>query len=200
MKALEKWTEVPRPVKLFLLKAIALFVLWKGLYLLVLLPGRVLDKPLTYAVGVSTAATLNVISPPGDYSAREGLNPKQVGNTIVQEDVMQIFLSQQRLLSIGDPCNGLEILVLYAGLILCLPGSAYKKAMFLVLGMVCIEVLNVIRCAALVLIYIHRPEYLDFSHHYLFTFLVYAFIFWLWFRFTKGLGFAKKLPLHASGG
>lgn len=200
MKALEKWTEAPRPVKLFLLKAIALFVLWKGLYLLVLLPGRVLDKPLTHAVGVCTARTLNVVSRPSEYSAREGFNPKQVGSAIVQEDVMQIFLSHQRLLSIGDPCNGLELLVLYAGLIFCLPGRAYKKAVFLVLGMVCIELLNVIRCTALVLIYIHRPEYLDFSHHYLFTFLVYAFIFWLWFRFSKDLGFTKKQELHVSGG
>lgn len=198
MKIAEKWNQIPGPVKLFLLKAVALFVVWKTLYLLVLLPGRVLDGPLTYMVGVGTAKTLNVASRSGVYSTVPGVNPKKDGNTWIEEPVMHIYLGQERVLSIGDPCNGLEVMVLYAGLILCLPATLKRKSVFLLTGLVSIEILNLIRCAALVRIYLTHPEYLDFSHHYLFTFLVYAFIFWLWFLFSRNMELGKKLSVHVS--
>ncbi|HVS97495.1 MAG TPA: archaeosortase/exosortase family protein [Puia sp.] len=113
------------------------------------------------------------------------------------EAVMAISRGRERVLSIADACNGLEVIVLYAGLILCLPSGWRRKAVFILSGAVLIEVLNVIRCAGLVLVYEYHPEYLDFSHHYLFTFVVYAFIFWLWYLFSKGPEFALKLHLNA---
>ena len=111
---------------------------------------------------------------------------------------MNIYLHQDRVLSIADACNALELLVLYGGLILCLPAGASRKAIFITGGIVLIEIMNVIRCTALVLLYLHRPEYVDFSHHYLFSFVVYGFIFWLWFLFSKDPRFAQTLPLNAT--
>jgi exosortase/archaeosortase family protein len=191
-----KWKEVPGPVKLFLLKALLLFVAWKALYLLVLQPGRIVDRPLTYFVSVCTTRTLNIFYGSGTYTTTPGVNPVR-GAGEAQEEVMHIFRSNERVLSIGDPCNGLEVEVLYAGLILCLPATRRRRVLFLVTGVIGIEILNIIRCVGLVLVYLHRPEYLDFSHHYLFTFLVYAFIFWLWYLFAKEAGFAKKFHVHA---
>lgn len=195
MNISEKWKQIPRPVKSFLWKAMAIFIIWKALYLSILVPNRVLDRPITDAVGVSTARTLNFFSRPADYSTRPGVNVKQDGE---REDVMVISRGQERVLSIADACNGLEVMVLFAGLILCLPSGWGRKTRFVLTGMVLIEVLNVLRCAGLALVYQYHPEYLDFSHHYLFTFVVYAFIFWLWYLFSKGPGFAQKLHLNAS--
>jgi exosortase/archaeosortase family protein len=192
----EKWRQVPGSVKSFSLKAVLLFIAWKALYLLVLLPGRVLDKPLTYVIGVGTTKTLNAVSHSGDYWTVAGVNPKKDGDTWVEEPVMHINRYDQRVLSIADVCNGLEVMVLYAGLILCLPATIKRKLLYILPGIVCIEILNVIRCAALAEIYLTHPEYLDFSHHYLFTFLVYAFIFWLWFLFSRDLHFTKKLKAN----
>ena len=191
----EKWKQIPGPVKSFLWKAMVLFIVWKALYLSILIPDRVLDKPITDAVGVSTARTLNFFSRPSDYSVRPGVNVKKDGE---REDVMILSRGHERVLSIADACNGLEVMVLYAGLILCLPSGKSRKALFILVGMVLIEVLNVIRCAGLALVYQYHPEYLDFSHHYLFTFVVYAFIFWLWYLFSKAPGFAQKLQLNGS--
>jgi exosortase/archaeosortase family protein len=199
MSIVGKWKQVPGPVKLFVLKAVILFVAWKALYLLVLLPGRVLDKPLTYFIGVGTTRTLNAVSSGGFWTVA-GENPKKEGDTWVEEPVMHINLYRQRVLSISDVCNGLEVMVLYAGLIFCLPATFKRKIGFILCGVVLIEVLNVIRCVALAEIFLKHPEYLDFSHHYLFTFLVYAFIFWLWFLFSRNLDFTKKLNLHVSAG
>jgi exosortase/archaeosortase family protein len=200
MSIVAKWRQIPGPVKLFSLKAVILFVAWKALYLLVLLPGRVLDQPLTYMIGVGTTKTLNAVNPSGGYWTVAGVNPKRDGDTWVEERVMHINRFQDRVLSIADVCNGLEVMVLYAGLILCLPATVKRKLLFILPGIVCIEVLNVIRCAALAEIYLTHPEYLDFSHHYLFTFLVYAFIFWLWFLFSRNLDFTQKLKVHVTAG
>jgi exosortase/archaeosortase family protein len=187
--------QIPGPVKSFLVKAAILFVGWKVVYLVFLLPGRVLDKPLTTGVGKSTAATLAFFNPAADYNAAPGIHPIVAGREGT-EPVMMIRSGDTVLLNIADACNGLEVLALYAGLILCLPASPKRKLAYILGGMVGIEVLNVIRCAGLVLVYLHEPEYLNFSHHYLFTLVVYAFIFWLWYLYSRNPNIAKNLQLH----
>ena len=172
-----------------------LFIVWKVLYLCILVPNRVLDRPITDAVSAGTAKTLNFFSKPPEYSQRPGVNVKQDGE---REDVMVISRGHERVLSIADACNGLEVIVLYAGLILCMPSRWSRKSLFILAGIVLIEVLNVLRCAGLALVYQEYPQYLDFSHHYLFTFVVYAFIFWLWYLFSRGPGFSQKLQLNVS--
>lgn len=191
----EKLKQIPGPVKSFLWKAVTIFVVWKVLYLIILVPNRVLDRPFTDALGVSTARTLNFFSRPANYSTRPDVNIKWNGE---KEDVIAILRGQQRMLFIADACNGLEVIILYAGLIVCLPSGWRRKTAFILTGTVLIEVLNVLRCTGLVLVYEHYPEWLDFSHHYLFTFVVYAFIFWLWYLFSREPGFGQKLHLNVS--
>ena len=189
--------QIPKSVREFLWKAAILFVAWKAVYLLVLQPRRTLDRPLTYVIGKGTAATLALFNPGGDYSATRAMHLKGFGNEGL-EPVMAIRSGQNNLLDIADVCNGLELLVLYAGLIICLPASRKRKLTYILSGILAIEILNVLRCVGLVLVYLHKPEWLDFSHHYLFTFVVYAFIFWLWYLFTHDPDFAKKLQLNAT--
>jgi exosortase/archaeosortase family protein len=196
----EKWKQIPRPVKLFLLQSIFLFIAWKAIYLTILLPNRVLDRPLTYAVTIGAVGTLNGATRSHDYAAIGATHPKKDagGRTTGWEDTMDIYSHQVRALSIADACNGLELMVLYAGLIICLPSRPFRKAVFIGTGILLIEVLNVIRCTGLVLLFQHRPEYVDFSHHYLFSLLIYGAIFWLWWLFSRDPGFAKKLKLNAT--
>ena len=189
--------QIPGPVKSFLVKAAVLFLGWKVVYLIFLLPGRVLDKPLTYRrrqryrgyprIFFSRRRLQRRARHPSDHR-----RPRRHGTG--HENPLRRY----GLLNIADACNGLEVLALYAGLILCLPASPKRKLAYILVGMVGIEVLNVIRCAGLVLVYLHDPEYLNFSHHYLFTLVVYAFIFWLWYLYSRNPNIAKNLQLHAS--
>jgi exosortase/archaeosortase family protein len=188
--------QIPGPVKTFLVKASILFVAWKAVYLIFLLPGRVLDKPLTSFVAKGAAATLGIFHPADDYNAIPGTHAIITGREGI-EPVMTIRSGDTVLLNIADACNGLELLALYVGLILCLPASPKRKLIYIFGGIAGIEVLNVLRCVGLVLVYLHEPEYLDFSHHYLFTLVVYAFIFWLWYLYSRNPDFAKNLHLHA---
>lgn len=204
----EKWKQVPRPVKLFLLQAIALFVVWKAVYLLILLPNRTLDRPLTDVITIATVRTLNGIAhlngaaAPHEYSAVPAQHPKTdaAGATTRWEDTMDIYSHGVRDLSIADACNGLELMMLYAGLIICLPSRPLRKALFIGAGILVIGILNTIRCAGLVLLFLHHPDYVDFSHHYLFSLLVYGAIFWFWWLFSRDPEFAKNLKGDAAVG
>ncbi|MBS1601632.1 MAG: exosortase/archaeosortase family protein [Bacteroidetes bacterium] len=190
--------KIPKPVKLFLLKAALLFAAWKLVYLLYLLPHRTLDRPLSFAIAAGTTTSLNAFAPSRPYSTRPGNHVSiDADGHPVHEKGMDIFRGQEKVLYIADVCNGLELLVLYAGLIICLPSPARRKLLFIAGGFVFIEVINVLRCMALVRIYLRRPEWLDFTHHYLFSFLVYAAIFWLWYVFSRDPAFTKKMHLHA---
>jgi len=98
---------------------------------------------------------------------------------------MEIYRNGEKTLKVADPCNGLELMVLYGGFIFCFPGVLQRKAGFLLAGWALILLLNILRCMLLVLIFVYYRKYLDFSHHFVFTFIVYMAIFWLWYRFTR---------------
>lgn len=177
--------EIPRTVVVFFSKAFLLFVLWKGVYLYLLLPTRILDAPLTHSVSVVTTKVLNIISSTKPFSVKPGFANLNIDGTDRIIPQMDIFVNSDKTLGIADVCNGLELFVLFAGFLICFPATVSRKLIFLVIGFFSIYVLNIIRCAALVLISMYYDDYLDFSHHFLFTFIVYGFMFLLWYIFTK---------------
>jgi exosortase/archaeosortase family protein len=179
---------------LFFLKALVMFVAWKVLYLSILFPRKVPDAALTRFIGASTAGVLNVLpGAPDKYSVKQALDTVILDSRIVSSPATDIYRNQERTLRVADACNGLELMVLYLGFLVCFPAAASRRWKFALGGIVLITVLNILRCTALVLIFVHYRRYLDFSHHFLFTFVVYLLIFLLWFIFTK-----KQKP-HAHG-
>jgi exosortase/archaeosortase family protein len=174
---------VPRVVRSFFIKAILVFVTWKLLYLLWLMPKGILDTPLTHLVGASTVATLNLF---GDrrFAGVRGWETQQVDGGQVSGAVVDIYYAGTQTLRIANACNGLELMVLFGGFLFCYPGPPARRWRFLALGLGLIFIMNVARCALLVWIFLRYRRYLDFSHHFFFTFLVYACIFLLWWRYT----------------
>jgi len=187
-----KWQLIPKPARSFLLKGLALLIIWKFVYLAFLLPSRVLDEPLTYSVGVATTYTLNFLSGTHAFTTKPVINTSEFEGTITTEPAMAIFFNNNRTLAIADPCNGLELFVLFAGFIICFPARAFRKITFISGGILLIWIVNILRCAGLVYIYLYNPKYTHFSHHYAFKFLVYGFIFCLWMLFTKKLIHGKN--------
>ena len=176
---------IPRPVLYFFVKAFVLFVVWKAFYIFFLLPAGILDRPLTRFVGGSTSVMLNAITGNSPYAAVEAVDTIADGERLSYAVAMDIRRDGQQTLRIADACNGLELMVLYIGFIICFPAPARRKLVFILSGCVLITILNILRCAALVIVFVRYKKYLDFSHHFAFTFLIYAFIFILWYFFTK---------------
>jgi len=180
--------QIPRPVALFFIKALVLFIAWKLAYLSFLQPKRVLDGPLTRLVGHSTGQVLDMTARrPDGYSVTMVMDTVYMEGRAFRSPAVDIYRNDQRTLRVADACNGLELMVLYLGFLICFPALLRKKLEFALAGLILIYFLNIIRCVALVEIFIHYNKYVDVSHHFVFTFIVYAFIFLLWYFFTKNL-------------
>jgi len=149
------------------------------------MPAGVPDRQLTSFVGHGTVAVLNFFSGGHVFDAVKAYQTQKLDGGEVSGQVVDIYWKGENTLRVANACNGLELMVLYAGFLFCYPGRARRRYMFLAWGLLLICVLNIFRCALLVWIFLRYREYLDFSHHFVFTFLVYACIFLLWWRYTK---------------
>ena len=191
---ISKWNKIPADVKHFITRALAILIAWKILYLVFLFPGRVLDKPLSYAVSKGTVWTLNSFSHGAGYTIKDekGVVSTDTGPATVP--VYNVYFNDRSIVSIEDPCNGLELIILYAGFIVAMPATVRRKIWFIIGGTIAIYIVNVLRCAGVAYALIYYPDQADFAHHYLFTFVVYGLIIALW------LIFSRKLSLSDAGG
>jgi exosortase/archaeosortase family protein len=186
---------VPRVIILFFAKAAVLFIIWKMLYVLWLQPHGILDAPLTVAVGKSTVGMLNLFADHSNFKSVRSFPRAGKEEDAEPGGVVDIYRNGENTLSIASACNGLEIMVMYAGFLFCFPSvNARRRWIFLSLGWAVIFALNIIRCTLLVWIFVRYRAYLDFSHHFLFTFIVYGCVFLLWYKYAAPRRAGSSLP------
>jgi exosortase/archaeosortase family protein len=182
--------ETPAAIRAFLRNALIVFAVWKLVYFVFLLNDRILDKPLTNNVGEGTAWFLNYCTPLDGYSAT-AINKSSVFEGQLQlREVSQVRYLGKDILLIADPCNGLELIILYIGFILCFPSSIRKKIIFIFFGGGIIELANIVRCGGLVFLKrYYGYDLFQFAHHYGFKITLYGIIFMMWMVFTKNIRF-----------
>lgn len=183
---------IPQPVRVAAKKAFLLFIVWKLVYLFLLLPTRVLDKPLTDAVGGQTTHFLNAVYGTEDFVSKPTYSHTIIEGQLQVTQASLVFFKDKSILFVADPCNGLELIILYIGFILVMPARFKRKFGYMFFGVLLIYLLNVLRCAGLVMIHIYLKHYFVFAHHYLFKIIIYATIFILWTFFSKNLDFKKS--------
>lgn len=163
--------QLPRPVKIFLLRAVCLFAGWELLYLLLLQPTNIPDGQLTHFIVSCTTWFLSHFYP-GTYA---------VGHTV--------FTPQNgRAVRVEDACNGLELMVLYCGFIIAMPTikkNIWRKLAYMASGIIGITILNVLRCAALVWIVYYHKDFFTLSHKYIFNIIVYGAMIGTWIIYCK---------------
>ena len=194
--------KLPKPVVNFLIKAGVFFGVWKLVYLLWLQPAHWPDKPLVNLIAKQTVGALNAFNTALPYSYQgfsyqHSLNHSDTStNKPAYEGYMaRIFYKERSLLLIVSNCNALELMVLFAGFIIAYKSKWQLKLVAIPLGIIAIHVVNVLRCMALVkLAGSSWSRFFYFTHHYLFTLIIYAFIFILWMGFIK---LASKKSNHA---
>ena len=183
---LTMWQQVPAAVKQFLLKGIILLAIWKVIYLSFLLPARILDAPLTNSVGKLTVWGLNLITHPGDYSSKEEPGRAQdINDGLKSEMQRSVYFHDTKVAGVYDSCNALELMVLYAGFIMCIPAVLQRKWLFAIGGVIIIYVVNVLRCIGVVYAIRYYPHQADFIHHYVFELIIYATIIAMWLLFAN---------------
>jgi exosortase family protein XrtF len=155
-----------------------IFIAWQLVYTFVLAPVRIPDRALTNATAFSTAKLMSVF-----YNNVQALYAHQNATRAAI-----ITIDGRGVLGILDPCNALDIIVLYIAFLFCFPGSVRRRLVFALIGLPYIYVFNTIRCALIGWLNIAHRGWVDISHHYLFTAAIYMAVFYLWVLYTKKAG------------
>jgi len=96
-----------------------------------------------------------------------------------------MFKEGRLVFQIYDVCNGIDLMFIYIGVLFLLPYPFKRKLWFSLVGVLVIALFNIIRIGSLYFIYIYKRSAFDFSHHYLFTLLMYVIIFFGWLLFIR---------------
>lgn len=161
---------IKQPLVQFFLKVFLLYLAWYIVYDLWLHPKQTVD---IFVIDVTVAASKFILNLMG----------------------FNVFTSGSRLLGIdgtsglwiGDACNGLVLFALFAGFIVAFPGKFKVKLLFIIAGVLALELINILRIVALALIQNYAPQlrpqdidWTEVNHTYTFTIIVYGLIFYLW--------------------
>lgn len=163
-------------VRSFFIRLAILASLWFVSYHIILKPPRIIDRPLTNFLTATVATSINIIAPsnnPVTWAEHDGYNGAK------------LVLNNKKVFGVWDVCNGIDLMFIYVSIIILLPYPAKRKLVFCLGGIVAIILANIIRIVALYFIYVHYRSAFDFSHHYLFTLLMYVLIFYGWLLFIK---------------
>ncbi len=170
-------TSKNRSMLYFFLNLLILVSAWFVFYNLILKPGRIIDRPLTNFITASVAKCINLFS-----SATapilwrdDSLNGARAFLTKGGNDIFGIY----------DVCNGIDLMFIYVGIIMLLPYAFKRKLFFSLAGILIIILGNIIRVLSLYYIFLYYRAAFDFSHHYVFTILMYILIFYGWLLFIK---------------
>lgn len=167
-----------KPVIQFFISLFLICSVWFFVYVLLLRPDRIIDRPLTNFISFCSAKLINWVSPAGSpetfWTADSGFFRAAV---LVQNG--------KKVFGIWDVCNGIDLMFIYSAVIILLPNSVGRKLMFLLSGNILFVFANILRIVSLYFIFRIKPDLFDFSHHYFFTLLMYAFIFIGWILFIK---------------
>ncbi|MES2847890.1 MAG: archaeosortase/exosortase family protein [Bacteroidota bacterium] len=163
-----------KKVSFFFIKLFVLFSLWFVCYIALLYPGRVIDRPLTNFLTASVTKSINFLSSEQIDWIADPVRPC----THLTKKGVAVF-------DIYDVCNGIDLMFIYVGVLFLLPYPLKRKIVFSIGGIIAIITLNIIRITSLYFIYLYHRSAFDFSHHYLFTLLMYVLIFYGWLLFVK---------------
>ena len=171
----QKWLSLG-PAQQFIIKSVSCVALWRLLYVYILKPPRFPDKILTRIIGEGAVVVINLFS--------SSKLPKAicVGSNYRDSNGGEVILvrSGHALLRVGDLCNGLELMMIFIGVIALLPGSLTRKWKYISIGTFTLIIANMFRCAGLQYVYVYYPQLFETTHHYLFTLVMYVLIFIGW--------------------
>jgi exosortase/archaeosortase family protein len=168
MDAVKKlYNDIPQPVKRFLVRAAIFFVIWRLLYYFIFEPTKIPDQQLIDIVIIGTKWVLSFV-----YDSLAW-----VGDVII--------INGKPTLQVAKDCNGLELIVVYLGFLVCWPTNPKRFWTFALIGPVIITLLNILRCSALGVMFYNDHKLADFAHHYFFKLIIYAVTFWLWVKYSK---------------
>jgi exosortase family protein XrtF len=95
------------------------------------------------------------------------------------------------VIAVYEGCNGLNVVIVFLSFLLAFGPYARPMLWFVPLGLLVIHISNLLRVMLLFIVALEYPDFLYFTHKYLFTAFIYLFVFalWMWWilRYTPQL-------------
>jgi exosortase/archaeosortase family protein len=167
------------PVIRFLLTILVLYILWYFIYDLWLHPNETIDL---WVIDLTIFLSKFIL--------------EHLGYAVFTGTERVIGVDGTGGLWIGDNCNGITLFARFAIFILAYRGSIKTKFIFVFLGILSIELLNVLRVTILAILDTHSRTWTEFNHTYTFNILIYAYIFSLWMLWVNK--YAVKKPVSTT--
>jgi exosortase family protein XrtF len=158
------------PVARFLIKALLLYAAWFLVYELWLHPRQTLDL---WVIDITIAMSKWIL--------------ELLGYTVFTGSERLIGIDGVPGLWVGDNCNGLVLFALFTGFVIAYPGPVMRKLVYIPVGILILQILNVIRIVVLAIIQTYSLEMTQFNHTYTFTIIIYGTIFGLWMYWVNRL-------------
>ena len=171
-------THKKNPLALFLLKGFLFFVLW---------------DLLVYDYLITTAMHNWVIYRLTDISAvvLGWFFPAVTGFGT------EIFVQGKHCVHIGIPCNGLDVMGVFACIVLAFNARWYHKTWMILVGCITVFFLNIVRiCALAALIIGNHIRAFDINHKYIFNTILYGVLLILFSIWISKFGTQKSRSIH----
>ena len=97
------------------------------------------------------------------------------------EPKVHILDNERVVLSIYEGCNGLNVIVIFIAFVVAYGGRLKNIIWFSVSGIVVIHIMNLTRIVLLYFVAQYYPNFMYFTHKYLFTGFIYAVVLALWY-------------------
>jgi exosortase/archaeosortase family protein len=167
------------PIIRFLLSVLVLYILWYLLYDLWLHPNGTVDL---LVVDLTIFLSKFLL--------------EHLGYIVFTGTERVIGVDGTGGLWIGDNCDGITLFARFAIFILAYRGALKAKLVFIFLGILSIELLNVLRVVTLAILDTHSRAWTEFNHSYTFNILIYGYIFSLWMLWVNK--YAATKPVHTT--
>lgn len=162
------------PVVRFLVLVFTLYILWYFVYNLWLQPNQTLDL---FVIDITISISKWILEL-FNYTVYTGAD-------------RLIGIDGASGLWIGDNCNGIALFALFSWFIIAFKGKVKYKLIYIPVGILLIQLINVLRVVVLAILDTHSRAWTEFNHTYTFTIIIYGFIFLLWMNWVNN--FSEKV-------
>ncbi|HQQ96810.1 MAG TPA: exosortase family protein XrtF [Cyclobacteriaceae bacterium] len=174
-----------KPAIRFVLLFLAIYVAGNSLY------GVWIEntKPAPDAATVTVSRQVSWLLSPVD----------QTVSTLNSETEPVVMLRNQHgpVLRVFEGCNGVNVMIVFVSFMIAIGGRFSNLAKFTIGGLLVIHVANLLRVFLLFITAIYQPRLFYYFHKYLFTAVLYAVVFALWYVWIEY--FIVRPKKNASG-
>lgn len=162
-----------KPTIFFLVKFIGIYVVANLIYGAFITAYSPRPDPITTEVTVHTSTALQLCG----------------WTTNIQDNktkpTTELILANKAILSVYEGCNGINVMIIFVAFVIAFGPITKTLWWFIPLGLVVIHFMNLVRIALLFWVAIYLPDFMYFTHKYLFTAILYVVVFLLWVVWVK---------------